>query len=273
MKEDEMEQDLAKEVCVITNGNVKSGVELADYFTSKGATVLLGVEHYHEGRLLAEQLNERNPLGQCVALEYKRNSLSDVRSFAKKIQERHTNISLLIHNGTIKNSHSTQTVDGFETFLGVNYLSVFALTGLLAGNLFNSNSRIITVLPPIKLPKKLEFHHFRNPKNKKKQYIQSIVASMFFAKKLDERMRANQLSSRSILCYVEGEEKFLKELQPVIFCATSSNVKSGDEIGYDKKHQGGIANLSIIQDKYNSILADNLWKLSEAFVDVHFPFQ
>lgn len=267
--------DLSNQVCIITDGNGTSGLTLANILMSKGATVILGVEHIGKGRKLAEQLNEAS-VGICIPIELNLNSLNNVKMFAKDIQGLSSPINILIHNANWNDTPS-QTKDGFEIHFVINYLSLFTLTGLII-NKFATNARIITVVPFVKPKGKLQFSHFHQPKNKKQKelYIQSKVASMFFVKKLDEHFRKTKKPNSSILCLLEQDEKESKKgdlpkgLISVLHCATNEHVKSGDEISLHKKGRklGEFEKVSFVDEFYHPTLATNLWTLSEALTGV-----
>lgn len=267
----EIQKDLLNKVCVISDG--MNGLELAKSLTEKGATVLLGVDNMRKGKELAEQIE-----GMCVPIECDLKNLNSVKRFAMEIDRFFPSILILNANREI---HSpARTDDRLEAHFGMNYLSHFVLTVCLLKRLTTTNSRIITVAPPITPKGKIEFGEFYQPKNKKQKelYKQSVLMSMFFAKKLDEAFRRSKSPCSSILCYVEKEDKkkkdSSKEILPIVYSATNEQVKSGDEIGYRKKgRQGSIEKLSMIDEFYHARLADNLWKISESLTGVSFSFQ
>lgn len=269
-------KDLSNQVCIITDGNGTNGMTLANILMSKGATVILGVEHIGKGRKLAEQLNESS-IGICIPIELNLNSLVSVKMFAKDIQGINSPINILIHNANWNDS-PFQTKDGFETHFAINYLSFFVLTGLILNKLA-TNARIITVVPFTKPKGKLQFSHFHQPKNKKQKelFIQSKIASMFFARKLDEYFRKTNKPYNSILCFVEQQENENKEDIPkevisILHCATNEHVKSGDEITFKKKGRkhGEFAKLSFVDEFYHPTLATNLCTLSAALTKVSY---
>lgn len=267
----EAKKDLLNKVCVITDGI--NGLELAKSLVNMGATVILGVDNLRKGKELSEQIE-----GMCVPMECDLKNLNSVKRFAIEIDRFFPSILILNANRRI---HSPlRTDDRFEAHFGMNYLSHFVLTGCLLKRLTTTSSRVITVVPPITTKGKIAFGEFYQPKNKKQKelYKQSILASMFFAKKLDESFRRYKNSCSSILCYVDKEDKKKKdtsnEILPIVYSATNAQVKSGDEIGYRLKgRQGDIEKQSIIDEFYHARLADNLWKISESLTGVSYQFQ
>lgn len=266
--------DLSNKICIITDGNNKCGVEIAKFLMTKGAIVILGVENIGYGKKVANQFHELDSLGQCIPMELHLNSLKSIQNFSKNVQQQYSSIFMLIHNANHFNSPSLQTEDGFEYQFGVHYVSLFALTCFLLKQLA-PNSRIITVVPFIKTRGKIEFSHFFHPKNKKQKdlYIQSKIATMFFAKKLDERFRQYKTKCSSILCYVENDEKGKPQelILPILYGATNKHVNSGDEIAYNRKAKE--FEKVMIGKNYNSVMAENLWILTQSLTNISFQFQ
>lgn len=274
-------RDLSKEVCIITDGNGENGFELANILLKQGATVILGVENLRKGEIVANQLNESNDVGTCIPMELNLKSLHHIKRFAENVKKRYPLISVLVHNANYKKGSSIQTEDRIESHFAINYVSHFALTGLLIKQLcLGHHSRVITVIHYVKPKGKIEFRHFHNPKNDKQKelYVQSKVASMFFAKKLDEHFRHYKKKCCSILCYVneientvfkKAEKEKLKQIIPIVYSVLNKHVKSGDEIALKKDD---VTKVSKIDHIYNNRLADNLWTISEKLTNVSYKF-
>jgi len=115
--------------------------------------------------------------------------LSSVRAFPDQLDGE---VDILINNAGGLSQHRTETVDGFETIIGTNFLGPFALTNLLLGRV---RSQIINVGSDAhkSATLRLDDMHLRSHRwAAYPAYARSKLAVMLWGLELDRRLRAAQ---------------------------------------------------------------------------------
>lgn len=147
---------LNDKVAFITGANQGIGLETARALHATGATVFLGVRDLEKGQQAVNDILSSNSSrgGKQEALhlvELSLDSLESVRSAAKAFLAKSPNrLNILILNAGVMAPPLGRTKDGFETQLGVNYLSHFLLfqllkPALLASSTASFNSRVVAL--------------------------------------------------------------------------------------------------------------------------------
>ena len=133
-------------VAIITGANTGIGYETALEFSKRGARVILACRDKDKALKAADSIVKQS-YNNKVEVEYlDLASLESVRSFAKNINSKLSQLDLLVNNAGIMMCPNWRTKDGFEMQFGVNHLGHFLLTNLLLNLLKRTvGSRVITV--------------------------------------------------------------------------------------------------------------------------------
>lgn len=294
-------QDLNGKIVVVTGANSGIGYEICTALAEKNATVVMAVRNMNKGLEAMDKIKTQFPEARIHVLHLDLNDLKSVQQFSQEYRKHFKSLSILINNAGIMNPPYPLTKDGFEAQFGVNYLGHFALTGLLLDLLIHTpESRIITLGSMAAHGSKLQFDDFIGKKKKiekLKSYRQSKLACLYFAKELQYRLRAKELSTKSIAChpgisqtylYGKGSSKLSVRATratfkmigqsaefgayPVLYAATESNLRGGEYIGPDgrKGIKGTPTELSILDNLFDENLSANLWYLAETLTGVKY---
>lgn len=211
--------DLKEKVAIVTGGNTGIGYETAKELAKKGARVIITVRSKEKGEATLSRLTKDiGNTGNLVSfLELDLGSLSSVKKFANEFVALNLPLHMLVLNAGIMKSPGSEfvgqemrygfslTSDGFEEHIGVNYLSHYYLTRLLAEKLITSSpSRIVALSSsahvsayeegirfdmwlPTSIPPEYEDG---------RAYGQSKLAQLLFAKEL-----ATQLDGTGVTAY------------------------------------------------------------------------
>jgi len=211
--------DLKEKVAIVTGGNTGIGYETAKELAKKGARVIITVRSKEKGEATLSRLTKDigNTENLVSFLELDLGSLSSVKKFANEFVALNLPLHMLVLNAGIMKSPGSEfvgqemrygfslTSDGFEEHIGVNYLSHYYLTRLLAEKLITSSpSRIVALSSsahvsayeegirfdmwlPTSIPPEYEDG---------RAYGQSKLAQLLFAKEL-----AKQLDGTGVTAY------------------------------------------------------------------------
>jgi NAD(P)-dependent dehydrogenase (short-subunit alcohol dehydrogenase family) len=136
---------MAGQLCVVTGCTSGVGWEAAKALAAHGATIVMINRNMEKSERACEAL--RADFGaECGYLLADFADLSQVRTAAATLVQRHERIDLLVNNVGMHSTTLTRTADGLETVFCVNHLASFALTWLLMDTMRRSApSRIIQV--------------------------------------------------------------------------------------------------------------------------------
>jgi len=225
--------------------------------------------------------------------------LSSIRTFTKTFKKNHNRLDLLINNAGIMIPPFQKTKDGFESQMGVNYLSHFLLTGLLIDVLnATPHARAVTLSSKAHENAVIDFENLNSEKSYSKYtaYGQSKLACLLFTHELDRRLKAAGKTTISVgshpgvsttdlgrhipkLAYyllmpvfVFFTHKPSKGALPSLMAALDSDVQGGDyfgPIGY-KEMKGPPAKVKAKPRAYDTEVAAQLWMASEALTGFKF---
>jgi NAD(P)-dependent dehydrogenase (short-subunit alcohol dehydrogenase family) len=178
---------------VVTGANSGLGLVAARELTRAGACVVMACRDLEKGQRAVEAVNHA-VAEPCVHLEQlDLADLSSVRDFAERLGFSHDRIDLLVNNAGIMAPPRRETVDGFESQLGVNHLGHFALTGRLLPLLSAAESpRVVTETSLVHRIGRLRFDDLQM----RRRYVnwlaygQSKLANLMFAVELARRAGA-----------------------------------------------------------------------------------
>jgi NAD(P)-dependent dehydrogenase (short-subunit alcohol dehydrogenase family) len=196
-----------------------------------------------------------------------------------------------------------QTVDGFETHLGINHLGHFALTGLLIDTLLNSGrSRVVTVSSNAHKMGSFDFNNLdlNGQYSRTGAYARSKIANLLFTYELQRRLERSGLSTISVAAHPGLSATNLQSTGPrmgngrlvwmynvinrllaqsaqmgalpILYAATADDVRGGDYISpnglgewrcYPKKTKSNKAS-------YDEKSAKQLWDISAELTNVRY---
>ena len=108
---------------IVTGATNGVGLGTARVLARAGAHVILAVRNTDLGAQRAAEIGGSTSIAKLDLAD-----LSSVRAFPDLLDE---DVDILINNAGGLTQHRADTVDGFETTIGTNFLGPFALTNLL----------------------------------------------------------------------------------------------------------------------------------------------
>ena len=166
---------------IVTGATNGVGLATARSLARAGAQVILAVRNLELGAQRAAEMG-----GDTAVVKLDLADQASVRAFPTLLDG---DVDILINNAGIVAQHRTETVDGFETMIGTNFLGPFALTNLLFPrvrsmiiNVGSDAHRTATIA--------LDDPHLRNRKwSALPAYGRSKLAVMLWGLELDRRLR------------------------------------------------------------------------------------
>ena len=169
---------------IVTGATNGVGLGTARLLARAGAHVILAVRNTELGAQRAAEIGGSTSIAKLDLAD-----LSSVRAFPDLLDE---DVDILINNAGGLTQHRADTVDGFETTIGTNFLGPFALTNLL---LERVRSQIINVGSDShkSATLRLDDMHLRSHRwAAYAAYARSKLAVMLWGLELDRRLRAAQ---------------------------------------------------------------------------------
>lgn len=198
-------ESLQGKVCIVTGANSGIGYETAKYLLCKGATVILACRNLRKAEIALNKIKVTNEDADGHIIELNLNSIQSIKSFVFDFNKQFDKLDILINNAGIMAVPQSQTIDGFERQLGVNYIGHYVLTALLLKNMIHENeARVVTVTSIAHKLSKIDFNDINFRKRKYKPFIaygQSKLANLLFAFQLDEFFKENNLNIISLAAH------------------------------------------------------------------------
>ena len=167
---------------IVTGATNGVGLGTARLLVRAGAHVILAVRNVDLGAQRAAEIGGSTSIAKLDLAD-----LSSVRAFPDQLDD---DVDILINNAGGLTQHRADTVDGFETTIGTNFLGPFALTNLLLGRV---RSQIINVGSDShkSATLRLDDMHLRSHRwAAYAAYARSKLAVMLWGLELDRRLRA-----------------------------------------------------------------------------------
>jgi NAD(P)-dependent dehydrogenase (short-subunit alcohol dehydrogenase family) len=298
-------RDLTGTTAVVTGASSGIGLEVARGLAHKDAHVVLAVRSSERGQAAIAAIRTSSPQASLEVMALDLADLSTVHRFAEALESKVDALDLLINNAGVASTRLQRTVDGFELDFGTNHLGHFALTGLLLPILIASaKARVVTVTSLQHAKGQIEFDNLDGLRgyDPARAYAQSKLANVVFAYELQGRLSAAGLSALSVACHPgwattnltlgssaehEGVRgRLLRVLaqrlaptaaqaaRPILFAATSPDVRRGDFIGPGGRFQvwGSPQRARSSARSYDTDLARRLWEVSEQMTRVRYRF-
>ena len=176
---------------VVTGATNGVGLATAAALAAAGAHVVMAVRDTDLGRRRAAEIG-----GSTSVVGLDLADLNSVRTFPDRIDG---DVDILINNAGTLTERRTETVDGFETTLGTNFLGPFALTNLLLPHV---RSQVVIVGSEAHRSARLRLDdmHLRSHKwTPMGAYARSKLAVMLWGLELDRRLRA---AGSGVVCHL-----------------------------------------------------------------------
>ncbi|WP_409331539.1 oxidoreductase [Trujillonella humicola] len=172
----------AGRTAMVTGANSGLGLETARALAAAGAHVVLAVRDVGRG--------ERAAAALPGSTEVRRLDLADLVSVREFAAGWSGPLDVLVNNAGVMWVPAGETVDGFETHLGVNHLGPFALTNLLLPHL---TDRVVTVSSSAHRMRGLDVDDLgwrRRPYSPTGAYAATKTANLLFTLELQRRLTA-----------------------------------------------------------------------------------
>jgi NAD(P)-dependent dehydrogenase (short-subunit alcohol dehydrogenase family) len=178
--------DLTGKRIIVTGATNGVGLGTARVLAKAGAHVILAVRNTELGAQRAVEIG-----GSTSVLKLDLADQASVKAFPALLDaEFDDGVDILINNAGGLTQHRTDTVDGFETMIGTNFLGPFALTNLIFDRV---RAQLINVGSNAHRSAKLQLDdmHLRTHDWKVMgAYARSKLAVMLWGLELDRRLRA-----------------------------------------------------------------------------------
>lgn len=284
---------------IVTGATGGLGYETALALAQAGANVILAGRNDAKGRAAVEKIHAVHPRATIAFEKLDLASLTSVTDFAKGFASAHSALDLLVNNAGVMAPPTRQTtLDGFELQFGTNYLSHFALTGLLLPLLRRGQQpRIVNLSSGASWTGAIQFADLQWERSYKSwpAYSQSKLAMLMFALDLQRRSDAHGWGLLSIAAHPgyartdliangPGKPNLLTRLArplsqsaadgalPTLFAAAASKAKGGEYYGPAGllELKGSPATARVPRRARNLAVQGELWDVSERLTGVSF---
>jgi NAD(P)-dependent dehydrogenase (short-subunit alcohol dehydrogenase family) len=279
---------------LITGGNSGIGYCAALALAKAGAQVVIAGRSADRVNQAIKDIETEGVDGRVEAGIVDLASLKSVDQFAEQFKATHPNLDILINNAGVMMPPEGKTEDGFESQFGVNFVSHFALTGLLYDRLHTTaGSRIVTLSSIAHRGSSIDFDNLRleKPYDQKREYYQSKLANLLFTLELGRRIDTKGDNVLSVACHpgftqtelqrhidpaILAGMTFMETWQgslPTLMAATGSSVAQGDYYGPDGPAEfGGYPAIGEIDaSALDMVAAQKLWDVGEDATGIKFP--
>lgn len=296
--------DQTAKLAIVTGATGGLGLETALGLAEAGAEVILAGRNPTKGRnaeaLIRKRINGAKVRFEAVDLA----SLASMMTFADRMLAVGRPIDILVNNaGVMAPRERGVTADGFETQLGTNYLSHFALTARLLPLLSAAKARVVQLSSIAHRSGKIHLDDLSFDQGYKPfpVYGQSKLASLMFTIELDRRSTAKGWGLTSVAAHpgfartdlvangpANGANIFIRTAIPImvrmighsaadgalptLMAATKPGVKGGQYFGplgwNEFKGPPGLGKIS--KQALDPTVGFKLWEMSEKLTGVHF---
>lgn len=186
--------DLTGKRALVTGASSGLGLETASRLAASGAQVLMAVRDELRGEQALKNIRAENPEADVSLGVVDLGDLVSIRNFAEGLIGEGQRLDLLVNNAGVKVlPKRSETVDGFEEQLGVNFLGHFALTGMLLPHLRDvPTSRVVSLGSKAAMLGPMRWKDLQMTQSYQgmRAYAQSKRACMIYAVELQRRLSA-----------------------------------------------------------------------------------
>ncbi len=268
-------------ICLVTGGTSGVGKATATGLARLGATVVIVCRDRARGERAVEDIRRRSGNRSVEAICADLSRLASVREVASQFRQRYSALHVLSQNAAVFPWKREVTADGNESIFAVNYLSHFALTGLLMDLLKKSApSRVLTVSgnPSQVALGSIDFDNVQGERrfSPVRATLQAAFAKAIFSLELARRLQGTRVSAftfspglvksnlpRLLPWYlrlpISIAELFLREECPTSVYLASSPELDGSAGGF----YVGRRAVAFRSRNYDDEVARRLWEESE----------
>ena len=185
--------DLQGRVALVTGANSGLGLETTRALAAHGAHVIMACRNPEKARQAETNIKQTVSGASLELAALDLASLASVHECATSVLQTHERLDWLFNNAGVMALPRHETTDGFELQFETNYLSHFALTGLLLPSLLNTpHSRVVTLTSMARsyAHGRINFDDLNGKRSygRWRAYGQSKLANLLFADELQRRL-------------------------------------------------------------------------------------
>jgi retinol dehydrogenase 14 len=185
-------------VVLITGGTSGIGKAAAKALAGMGAEVVVTGRNRQKGEGALQEIRSESGNNRVSLLLADLAAQAEVRRLAKEFRASHDRIDVLVNNAGLYKTRRTETPDGIEMTLAVNYLAPFLLTNLLLDLLKKSApSRVINVSSEAERWGKIDLDDLQSERRYRgfPVYGKSKLANIMFTYELAERLEGTGVTA------------------------------------------------------------------------------
>ncbi|HIY48487.1 MAG TPA: SDR family NAD(P)-dependent oxidoreductase [Candidatus Barnesiella excrementavium] len=180
-----------KEYYIITGANGSIGQAITEELARQGLSIIMACRNLAKSQPVQQQIIEKTGNTDITLLPLDLASFASILEFANRLSQDSVAIQTLINNAGVMNQHYSQTADGFESTIGVNYIGTVLLTRLLLP-LMHPGSRIVTTTSLTRYIGKIDESFFGGSPHDYKRfeaYSKSKLALTLYTARLAQELR------------------------------------------------------------------------------------
>lgn len=180
-----------KEYYIITGANGSIGQAITEAIATQGVPVIMACRNLAKSQPVQQQLIEKTGNSDITLLPLDLASFASIIHFAEQLSRESITIQGLINNAGVMNQYYSQTADGFESTIGVNYIGTVLLTRMLLP-LMHPGSRIVTTTSLTRYIGKIDNSFFTGSLRNYKRfeaYSKSKLALTLYTARLAQELR------------------------------------------------------------------------------------
>ena len=179
-----------KEYYIITGANGSIGQALTEAIAAQGLPVIMACRNLAKSQPVQQRIIEKTGNTDITLLPLDLASFASIIDFAEHLSQDSISIQALLNNAGVMNQHYSQTTDGFESTVGINYIGTVLLTRLLL-TLMHPGSRIVTTTSLTRYLGKIDDTFFSGSPRKYKRfeaYSKSKLALTLYTARLAQEL-------------------------------------------------------------------------------------
>src|SRR6266852_1666663 len=186
-------------VCLLTGATSGIGKATALGLAQMGATVVMVSRDRARGEAAQAEIKTKSGNNAVDLLLADLSSQQSIRQLVENIQQRYTQLHVLINNAGASFPGRRETVDGLEMTFAVNYLAPFLLTNLLLDMLkASAPARIVNVSSNSHAAGYIQMDDLQEEKHYRSAYGQSKLALVMFTYELARRLQGTDVTANCL---------------------------------------------------------------------------
>jgi NAD(P)-dependent dehydrogenase (short-subunit alcohol dehydrogenase family) len=190
-------------ICLITGATEGVGKVTGLELAKKGFTVVVAARNANKAEALMNEIETSTGNTSCDYTVGDLASLRQVRQLAETFRRHYSHLDVLINNAGVFLPTRTETEDGYETMLQVNYLSPFLLTNLLLDELQRSEQgRIINLSSSVYAIGKFDPDNLQSVGERHFSVLGTYAATklfvLMFTEELTRRLKGTSITANAV---------------------------------------------------------------------------